>query len=103
MGTTGKTRSSVLPEVPTISEAGVPGFEVTTWSGVVVPSGVPNPIVLRLNTEINKALVSQSVQERLGGSGYDLVGGTSEQFAALIKRETVKWGDVIKRTGAKPD
>lgn len=103
LGVTSLKRTPALPDLPTISESGLPGFEVTTWSGVVVPAGVPKPIVQKLNVEINKALVSASVQERLGGNGYDLPGGTSEQFAALIKREMVKWGDVIKRTGAKPD
>jgi tripartite-type tricarboxylate transporter receptor subunit TctC len=103
LGVTSLKRTPALPELPTISESGLPGFEVSTWSGVVVPAGVPKPIVQRLNAEINKALVSQPVQERLGGVGYDLVGGTSEAFAALVKKEMAKWGDVIKRTGANPD
>jgi tripartite-type tricarboxylate transporter receptor subunit TctC len=96
-------RSPAIPELPTVSEAGLPGFEVTTWSGVVVPAGVPKAIVARLNAEVNKALVSQSAKERLGGSGYDLVGGTSEQFATLVRKEMKKWADVVKRTGARLD
>lgn len=103
LGVTSLKRTPALPDLPTISEAGVPGFEVTTWSGVVAPAAVPRGIVQRLNAEINKALVSQAVQERLGGAGYDLVGGTSADFAALVKKEMQKWRDVIKRTGAKPD
>jgi tripartite-type tricarboxylate transporter receptor subunit TctC len=103
LGVTSLKRSPAIPELPTISEAGVPGYEVTTWSGVVVPAGVPKAIVAKLNVEVNKALVSQSAKDRLGGSGYDLVGGTSEQFAALVKKEMAKWADVVKRTGAKLD
>jgi tripartite-type tricarboxylate transporter receptor subunit TctC len=103
LGVTSLKRSPAIPELPTISEAGVPGFEVTTWSGVVVPAGVPKPIIARLNAEINKALASQSAKERLAGSGYDLVGGTPEQFTELVKKETAKWADVVKRTGAKID
>jgi tripartite-type tricarboxylate transporter receptor subunit TctC len=103
LGVTSLKRSAAIPELPTISESGIPGFEVTTWSGVVVPAGVPRPIVARLTAEINTALASQTAKERLAGSGYELVGGTPEQFTALVRRETAKWGDVVKRTGAKVD
>jgi len=103
LGVTGLKRSPVLPELPTISEAGVPGFEVITWSGVVVPTGVSKPIVARLNAEINKALVSATAKEKLGAIGYELVGGTTEQFTTLVNREIAKWADVVKRTGAKVD
>ena len=103
LGVTAQKRSAAFPELPTISEAGVPGFEVITWSGVIVPSGVPKPIVARLNREINQALVSQLAVEKLGGSGYELVGGTQEQFTALFRRELAKWADVVKRSGAKVD
>jgi tripartite-type tricarboxylate transporter receptor subunit TctC len=92
-----------LPELPTISESGLAGFEVTTWSGVVVPAGVPKTIVARLNAEINKALVSQNAKDRLAGNGYDLVGGTPEQFAELVQKEMTKWAEVVKRTGARLD
>jgi tripartite-type tricarboxylate transporter receptor subunit TctC len=103
IGVTSLKRSPAVPELPTISEAGVPGFEVTTWSGVVVPAGVPKAIVARLNAEINKALASLTVKEQLAGNGYELVGGTPEQFEELVKKETVKWADIIKRSGAKID
>jgi tripartite-type tricarboxylate transporter receptor subunit TctC len=103
LGVTSLKRSPAIPELPTIAEAGVPGFEVTTWSGVVVPGGMPKTIVARLNAEINTALGSQLVKEKLGGIGYDLVGGTPEQFTALVRREMAKWADVVKRTGAKVD
>ena len=103
LGVTSLKRSVAFPELPTISEAGVPGFEVTTWSGVIVPAGVAKPIVARLNKEINQALVSQLAVEKLGGSGYELVGGTQEQFTAHVKKEIAKWADVVKRSGAKID
>ena len=103
LGVTSLKRTPAFPELPTISEAGIPGFEVTTWSGVVVPAGVPKALVARLNAEINKALASPMAKEKLAGSGYELVGGTPEQFTELVRRETAKWADVIKRTGAKVD
>lgn len=103
LGVTALKRSPAIPELPTISEAGVPGFEVITWSGVVVPTGVPKEIVTRLNAEVNKALVSPAAKQSLGGVGYELVGGTPEQFNELVKKELAKWADVVKRTGAKID
>ena len=103
IGVTSLKRSPAIPELPTISEAGVPGYEVTTWSGVIAPAGVPNVMGARLNAEVNKALSSSTAKEVLGGSGYELVGGTSEQFAAHVKKEIAKWTDVVKRSGAKVD
>ena len=103
LGVTGLKRSPVFPDLPTISEAGIPGYEVTTWSGVVVPAGVSKTIVTRLNAEINKALVSPLAKEKLGAIGYELVGGSVEQFTALVRKEIAKWADVVKRTGAKID
>ena len=102
LGVTSAKRTPAAPELPSISET-VPGFEVTTWSGIVVPSGVPRPIVQRLNVEVNKALVSQAAKERLGGSGYELPGGSVEHIEQLVRKEMAKWADVVKRTGAKPD
>ncbi len=103
IGVTSLKRSPALPDLPTISEAGVPGFEVTTWSGVITPAGVPRAIIARLNAEVNKSLVSATAKDVLGGIGYDLVGGTPEQFADLVKKEVAKWTDVVKRSGAKVD
>ena len=103
IGVTSLKRSPALPDLPTISEAGVPGFEVTKWSGVITPAGVPRAIIARLNAEVNKSLVSATAKDVLGGIGYDLVGGTPEQFADLVKKEVAKWTDVVKRSGAKVD
>jgi len=103
LGVTSPKRSSAIPELPTISEAGVPGYEVVPWAGVVLPAGVPRPVVARLSQEINRALAVPQFREKMAGLGYELVGGTPEQFAAHMHRETVKWADIIKRSGAKAD
>jgi tripartite-type tricarboxylate transporter receptor subunit TctC len=100
---TGLKRAPAVPDLPTIAEAGVPGFEVVTWSGVIVPAGVPKAIVERLNAEVNTALASASAKEKLGSLGYDLVGGSTEQFTKLVKSEIAKWAEVVKRTGARLD
>jgi tripartite-type tricarboxylate transporter receptor subunit TctC len=101
LGVTSAKRSPVVPELPTISEAGVPGFEIHTFTGVIVPAGVPKAIINLLNTEINKAIKLPATTEKYAAIGYELVGGTSEQFTEQVKKEVAKWADVIKRTGAK--
>ena len=98
LGVTGTKRSPAIPELPTISEA-VPGFEITAWGGVVVPAGVPQAIVARLNAEINKALASPVLKEKLLGLDNEPVGGTPEQFDVLVKKEVAKWAYVVKRAG----
>ncbi len=103
LGVSGAKRSPTLPDVPTIAEAGVPGFEATTWNGIVAPAGVPKAIVARLNTEINQALASPALRDKLAAIGAEPAGGTSEHFADLIRSEYRKWGDVVKRSGAKVD
>jgi tripartite-type tricarboxylate transporter receptor subunit TctC len=102
LGVTSLKRSPAIPELPAIAET-VPDFEVTVWGGVVVPAGVPKPIVARLNAAINKALASPALKEKYAAIGYELVGGTPEQFDAFVKKEIAKWADVIKRSGAKFD
>ncbi len=103
LAVTGASRSAALPELPTIAEAGVPGYEATTWTGIVAPVGVPKPIVDRLNAEINKATATQSLREKLAAIGSEAAAGTPEQFGELIRRESAKWADVVKRSGAKVD
>lgn len=102
IGVTSIKRSPAIPELPTIAET-VPGFEHTAWSGVVAPAGVPKVIVAKLNAEINKALTSPVLKEKLMGLGYEPVGGTPEQFEVFVKKEVAKWADVVKRSGAKVD
>ena len=103
LGVSGVHRSEALPDVPTIAEAGVPGYEVSTWNGIVGPVGMPKPVIVRLNAEINKAIVSPTMRERLAAVGADPAPGTPEQFGQLMRREYVKWGEVVKRAGAKID
>ena len=96
-------RSTLLPEVPTMDEAGLKGFESNTYFGVFAPAGTPAAIVQRLNAEINKALQALDFRERLAANGAEPVGGTPEQFARVIERETAKYAAVIKRAGIKPE
>jgi len=103
LGVSGATRSPAFPELPTIAEAGVPGYLAPTWTGVIAPAGVPRPIVDKLNAAINKALVSESFKEKFAKIGDEPAGGTPEDFAATIKSDSAKWGDVVKRSGARLD
>jgi tripartite-type tricarboxylate transporter receptor subunit TctC len=103
LAVTSANRFALLPDLPTIAEAGFPGFEAMAWNGVVVAAGTPKPIVTRLNAEINAILKDGSVKSKLNAQGFELVGGTPEDFAALIKSESDKWAPVIKKTGAKID
>jgi len=103
LGVSGATRSPAFPELPTIAEAGVPGYLAPTWTGVIAPAGVPRPIVDKLNAAINKALVSESFKEKFAKIGDEPAGGTPEDFAATIKADSAKWGDVVKRSGARLD
>lgn len=103
LGVTALKRSPALPDVPTIAESGVPGYEAITWNGVIAPAGTPRAIVQRLNAEINKFLSTPAGRDRLAAIGADPTPSTPEAFAALIKSENVKWADVIKRSGAKID
>lgn len=95
-------RSALFPELPTIAESGVPDYVVSTWSGLIAPGRVSNAVLTKLNAESNTALVSAAVKEKFDVLGNEPVGGTSEAFAALIKRDTAKWAAVIKAAGIKP-
>ena len=96
-------RSPAFPDLPTIAEAGVPGYDATTWTGIVAPAGIPRTLVTRLNREINTALSTSSLKEKLIAIGSEPATSTPEQFAEFIRKENVKWADVIKRSGAKVD
>lgn len=95
-------RSSALPEVPTVDESGIPGFEITVWGGFSFPARTPLELVLRLNAEFNKALLSPSISKSITDRGSTPVGGTPERFAEHLKRETAKWAGVSKAAGIKP-
>ena len=100
LGVTGLKRSPAIPELPAIAET-VPGFEVVVWGGVVLPAGAPKAIVARLNAEINKVPASPALKEKYATIGYELVGGTPQQFDAFVKSEIAKWAEVVRRSGAK--
>jgi tripartite-type tricarboxylate transporter receptor subunit TctC len=103
LGVSGGARSPAFPDLPTISEAGVPGYLAPTWTGVIAPAGVPRPIVDKLNAAINKALTSESFKEKFAKIGDEPAGGTPEEFAATIKADSAKWSDVVRRSGARLD
>jgi tripartite-type tricarboxylate transporter receptor subunit TctC len=96
-------RSSVLPEVPTIAESALPGFEVTSWHGFFAPSKTPAPIVTRLHADAVKILSLPDVKERFVSQGLEPVGSTPDALKAYIKDETVKYAKLIKQVGIKPE
>ena len=99
LGVTSAKRSAVVPQLPTLAEAGVPEFEATTWQGFVVPAGTPRDIVVRLHAETVRALQSPEIRNRFNSLGVEAVGSSSEQFARYIRSEIVKWGRVVRATG----
>lgn len=96
-------RSSVLPEVPTVAELALPGFEVTGWFGILAPAGTPPAVVERLNKEVDAALAQPALQQRLKGLGVETAGGSPADFAKLIASETARYGEAIRRLGLRPD
>ena len=103
LAVSGPRRSPAFPNLPTIAEAGVPGYDASTWSGVIGPAGLPRPVVDKLNGAINKAIVSPVFKARFGEIGDEPAGGTPEEFAETIRRDSAKWAEVVKRSGAKID
>jgi tripartite-type tricarboxylate transporter receptor subunit TctC len=103
LGTTGKTRSSVLPDVPTIAEAGVPGYEATIWIGLVAPKGTPPAIVNRLNAEITKIVSRPEVKRDWAAQGAVAMTMTPDEFGRYIADDIVKWERVVRISGARPD
>ena len=96
-------RSKSLPDTPTVSESGLPGYEAMPWLGLVAPAGTPAPVVNRLYTELNDILKEPEVQERFRSLGLDIIGNKPEEFSAFLKKDIVKWAQVIKDSGAKVD
>lgn len=96
-------RSAGFPEVPTLAESGVPGYEATTWTGVIGPAGMPRPIVDKLNASVNAAIRTPLFKERFEANGDEAGGGSPEEFAELIRRDSLRWAEVVKRSGARID
>ena len=100
---TSAQRSAQLPDVPTLAESGFKGFEAVTWFGVLAPAGTPAAIVAQLNKAINQALKQPDVADKLRSEGGEILGGTSEQFSALLRTEVPRWSKIVKDSGASLD
>ena len=103
LAVTSAKRFPLLPELPTIAESGYSKFEALAWNGVLVPAGTPKPVIARLNAEINAILKQPDVVQKMNAAGFDLIGGTPEDFGALIKAETAQWTPAIKSANIKID
>ncbi len=102
-GTTGKVRSAVLPDVPTVAEAGVPGYEATIWLGIMAPTGTPKPIIDKLNAEIAKIVSRPEVKKSWQEQGAEPMVMTAEQFGQYMREDITKWARIVKISGAKVD
>jgi tripartite-type tricarboxylate transporter receptor subunit TctC len=104
LAVTATRRSPLLPDLPTVAESGVPGYEVNIWSGVIIGAGTPKPIIDQLNKAVNRALEDSLVKERLTTNlGLQLVGGSPDQFIRLIRSEEHKWKEVAQKAGIRAD
>ena len=103
LGTTGKVRSPVLPEVPTVAEAGVPGYEAVIWLGIMAPAGTPKPIVERLNAEIRKIVNRPEVKEAWAKQGAAPMNMSTDEFGQYLREDIAKWANIVKISGAKVD
>jgi tripartite-type tricarboxylate transporter receptor subunit TctC len=101
LAVTGKNRNALLPDVPTIDESGVPGYELTGWFGILAPAKTPKPLLDRLTGEVRKAAADPKFRDRMTAQGLEPVGSTPDEMLALMQSDTKKWADVIKATGAK--
>ena len=97
------TRSQALPDIPTIAEAGLPGYEAVQWAGLLAPAGTPREIVARLHKEATAILRAPEARERLAREGNEVVASSPGEFAAFIKAEIVKWTKVVKAAGIQPE
>jgi tripartite-type tricarboxylate transporter receptor subunit TctC len=100
---TGGTRSPVMPDVPTMAEAGLKNYMAVGWQGIMVPAGTPTTTIARLNAEINKALTDPALRSTLTGQGLEVVGGSAQEFADFVRRDTERWRAAVEASGAKVD
>ena len=103
LAVSGARRSPGFPDLPTIAEAGVPGYEAGTWTGVIAPAGLPPTVLARLNAAVNEAIRSPVFKERFDLIGDEPAGGTPREFADTIRRDSARWGEAVRRSGAKID
>jgi tripartite-type tricarboxylate transporter receptor subunit TctC len=103
LGTSGKSRSAITPDVPTVSEAGVPGYEAVIWLGLMAPTTTPRPVLDRLSAEVNKIVNSAEVKDTWGKQGAVPMGMTVEQFERFMREDIAKWAKIVKLSGAKID
>jgi len=99
----GARRSELVPDVPTVSEAGLPGYNFDVWFGLLAPAKTPRDVIVKINRDINSLLAQKDVKERLQGQFYDVMPGTPEQFATLIEKDLLRFGKVIRDVGIKPE
>lgn len=103
LAVTSLKRSAAAPEIPTVAETGLPGYEATAWQGVLAPAGTPREVIVKLNTEMVRIVSQPDVRKQLGDQGYEPAGNSPEQFAEYIKTEIAKWTKVIKAAGLKAE
>jgi tripartite-type tricarboxylate transporter receptor subunit TctC len=103
LAVTSEKRFARLPNLPTIAETGLKGFEASSWAGLLAPAGTSKTIISKVHADVVGALRDPETRKQLDKYGFELVGNTPEEFAAIIRTEIVKWGDIIRATGAKVD
>jgi tripartite-type tricarboxylate transporter receptor subunit TctC len=102
LGVGSNKRNAAMPDVPTVSEGGLPGYEAISWYGMLAPAGTPQAVTRKLQAEVHKIVADAAVRERFAGLGADGVGNTPEEFGAFLKAESEKWGKIIKDIGLQP-
>jgi tripartite-type tricarboxylate transporter receptor subunit TctC len=103
LAVTSERRSPMAPDIPTVAESGVPGYEASPWYGLMVPAGTPQDVVSRLHAESVKALRQPEVKERFAATDLEIIASPPEQFGSHIRNEIAKWGKVVKATGLRPE
>jgi tripartite-type tricarboxylate transporter receptor subunit TctC len=101
LAVTTEKRVGAFPDLPTTTEAGLQGFDISVWQGMVAPAGLPRPLLDRINAAVNRAVSTPNFRTRMTDLGNEAAGSTPEEFAALIRRDSQRWGEVIRRAGIK--